>query len=202
MAGRRCAGAADFCTQAARRSIGLRIKIRPTHHLRVQAFLVLLPIQLSNSSQTCAIARVLCGPGKAVVPSLLAEGLLAPLGKRGDGAPIGAAFSQYAPSFPKMRRLSARHPNSLRHPGLFAGVFLTAPGRAFRLLVLFRLRRVFRDPFWAAASHAPRADRDGLPSASSWQAAHSGRRAEPRRRPRRGGAFVSPARAPHPIPLS
>ena len=112
----------------------------------------------------------------------------------------GAAFSQYAPSLPKVRRLSARHPNSLRHLGLFAGVFLTAPGPRFRPLVLFRLWLLGRDPFWVAAPFEPRADRDGPPSASSSQ----GIVVFPGRSPAPpgglGGAFISLPQAPHPLP--
>ena len=50
---------------------------------------------------------------------------------------------------------------SLRSPGLFAGVFLPAPGRAFR----------------------GRPNMDDLRQPSSWRAARIGHQAEPRRRP-------------------
>jgi hypothetical protein len=52
----------------------------------------------------------------------------------GDGAPRGATIVLCMPASPlgNTGRLPARHPDKLAQSGLICGVFLTAPGRAFR----------------------------------------------------------------------
>ena len=66
-------------------------------------------------------------PGRPVFP-------LSPLKDEGDGAPRGATIVLDVPAFPlgNTGRRSARHPDKLAQSGLICGVFLTAPGRAFR----------------------------------------------------------------------
>jgi hypothetical protein len=125
------------------------------------------------SAQTCVIARILGGAGYAVtLPGFRRARSFAPRIKRGDGAPRGASvFRLAAFPFGERGRLSALHRD----------VFLTAPGRAFRLSVSPCLRLGDSDPFWAAASSEPRASLNGPPSASSWQ-----------------GTVVSPGGAPAP----
>src|SRR6185295_3682496 len=60
--------------------------------------------------------------------------LLSPRQSEGDGAPRGATIVIVCPQSLSEPRGAARRATrtSLRSPGLFAGVFLTAPGRAFR----------------------------------------------------------------------
>ena len=82
----------------------------------------------SNSqSNSQASSPVLFGeaPGRPVFP-------LSPLKNEGDGAPRGATIVLDVPAFPlgNTGRRSARHPDKLAQ-SIF-GVFLTAPGRAFR----------------------------------------------------------------------
>jgi len=57
-----------------------------------------------------------------------------------------------------------------------------------------------RLPYGAGPRFAGPSLDDSHRQPSSWQAARIGRRAEPRRRPGAGGAFVSRPRAPHPAP--
>ena len=135
-----------------------------------------------------------------------------PSGYEGDGAPGGAAVVGSISASPsKMRkRLPARRPNSLM-PGLICGRLLpfalsrngSAPGRfPFGGLPVVPAVRMAPcgPPF---TSGFPASGKAPLPSASSWQAAHIGHQAEPRRRPEcLGGAFVSRPRAPHPAPSS
>ena len=66
-------------------------------------------------------------PGRPVFP-------LSPLKNEGDGAPRGATIVLDVPAFPlgNTGRRSARHPDKLARSGLICGVFLPAPGRAFR----------------------------------------------------------------------
>ena len=66
-------------------------------------------------------------PGRPVFPCL-------PSKNEGDGAPRGATIFLDVPAFPlgNTGRRSARHPDKLAQSGLICGVFLTAPGRAFR----------------------------------------------------------------------
>jgi hypothetical protein len=66
-------------------------------------------------------------PGRPVFPS-------SPLKEEGDGAPRGATIVLCVPAFPlgNTGRRSARHPDKLAPSGLICGVFLPAPGRAFR----------------------------------------------------------------------
>ena len=86
-----------------------------------------------------------------------------PRQSEGDGAPSGATIVIVCPRSLSRPRGAARRATqtSLRSLGLFAGVFLTAPGRAFR----------------------GRPKQGGLRQPSSWRAARIGRQAEPRRRP-------------------
>jgi len=94
---------------------------------------------------------------------------------RGDGAPGGATIV-FLTAFPLENAGASRRATqtSLRSLGLFAGVLLTAPGRAFR---------------------RPSDLVDGRRQPSSWQAARIGRRAEPRRRPSACLASGTPAGA-------
>ena len=87
--------------------------------------------KLPNFKQPSIIARIVCrGPGQARLPSLR----LSPRQSEGDGAPRGATICSKCPRSLSRSRGAARRATqtSLRRPGLFAGVFLTAPGRAFR----------------------------------------------------------------------
>ena len=151
-----------------------------SHSQRISDSLFKQPIQTANFNQpslstTHASSPVLFGeaPGRPVFP-------LSPLKDEGDGAPRGATIVLCVPAFPlgNTGRRSARHPDKLAQSGLICGVFLPAPGRAFR--------------------GRPKQGRP--PSASSWRAAPIGRQAEPRRRP--GACFARHARGrrirPHP----
>src|SRR6185437_1139554 len=76
------------------------------------------------------IARIVCrGPGQARLPSLR----LSPRQSEGDGAPRGATICSKCPRSLSRSRGAARRATqtSLRRPGLFAGVFLTAPAALF-----------------------------------------------------------------------
>ena len=83
----------------------------------------------NSQSTSRASSPVLFGeaPGRPVFP-------LSPLKDEGDGAPRGATIVLDVPAFPlgNTGRRSARHPDKLAQSGLICGVFLTAPGRAFR----------------------------------------------------------------------
>ena len=83
----------------------------------------------NSQSNSHASSPVLFGeaPGRPVFP-------LSPLKDEGDGAPRGATIVLDVPAFPlgNTGRRSARHPDKLAQSGLICGVFLTAPGRAFR----------------------------------------------------------------------
>jgi len=70
------------------------------------------------------LARPRVGPSSRCLPS----------NDEGDGAPRGATIVIVCPQSLSEPRGAARRATrtSLRSPGLFAGVFLTAPGRAFR----------------------------------------------------------------------
>ena len=88
-------------------------------------------ISPTQGAEPCIIARILCrGPGQARLPSLS----LFPRQSEGDGVPRGATICSKCPRSLSWPRGAARRATqtSLRSLGLFAGVFLPAPGRAFR----------------------------------------------------------------------
>ena len=102
------------------------VHVRSTASLHIQ-FQTAGPTAGSRNSH--ASSPVLFGeaPGRPVFP-------LSPLKDEGDGAPRGATIVLCVPAFPlgNTGRRSARHPDKLAQSGLICGVFLTAPGRAFR----------------------------------------------------------------------
>ena len=86
-------------------------------------------IHFSNSQASSPVLFVEA-PGRPVFLLFVCS----PRQSEGDGAPSGATIVIVCPRSLARPRGAARRATqtSLRSPGLFAGVFLTAPGRAFR----------------------------------------------------------------------
>ena len=161
---------------------------------------------LPGSRQASAIALFLCGAGYAV--------FFLPLRIRGDGAPGGAAVvgSRSASPCGNAEAPPGAPPEHVQCPGSFAAVFFRfahsrkrncCAGPRFPDAVLiegFPIRGCLRVPTGYAVISDRLSGKDcgqastAAPSASSWQAARIGHRAEPRRRPSAWEERSSPAR--------
>ena len=98
--------------------------------------------------ETCVITRILCrGPGQACLPSRF----LTPRQSEGDGAPSDATIYSLCARVPSRKHEGASRRatrTSSRRPGLFAGVLLTAPSRAFRWPFQLAKRTIRQPSSW------------------------------------------------------
>ena len=153
-------GMSGLCCAFGYRLSSVMAGLRPGHDAEGVACTSVQPpvfhIQLSNSSarrlaETCVITRILCrGPGQACLPSRF----LTPRQSEGDGAPSDATIYSLCARVPSRKHGGASRRatrTSSRRPGLFAGVLLTAPGRAFRWPFQLAKRTIRQPSSWRAA---------------------------------------------------